>query len=415
MAEGFRKTVRGRAFQRRKEHRPFAFSLKKAQVTLETYAPNIWEELHGLADGLEVPFERAVAEFSNGRLRYPARGCSAVMTGGLYGRNYDFSIRSYDRILAAIQPQGVNASIGFSDRFTGRDDGMNEHGLCVGLHYVNEKTWQPGLACILIVRIILDQCATTREAIELLRRMPHGLSFNYSLIDTSGDAAVVEASPTAVAVREGPQLACTNHFQSPELDVYNRRNPGSHRRLPPLEAWAHEQPAAEKLFELLNSSRSPVFDHGYTEGAGTLHTLVCIPSTREMLVGIGGDVSPVRINVGDWSKGSAIHVGKLEGQLGGTLKPFDPKRRVRAKPTNLSGGSEKVFVGTNLADAAFKNLTLKNAKFDNINLEGASFDDINFADVIITENCNFSGMLIAGVSVEELFAAYKHHRSEKGS
>ena len=162
VAEGFLATPRGRAYARRKERRPFAFSLKNAQAALETYAPNIWEELHGLADGLGIPLERAVAEYSNGRLRYPKRGCSAVMTGGLYGRNYDYDVRHYDRLLVAVQAKGVHASVGFSDRFTGRVDGMNEHGLCVGLHMVNQKTWQPGLVCILIVRIVLDQCATTQ-------------------------------------------------------------------------------------------------------------------------------------------------------------------------------------------------------------------------------------------------------------
>lgn len=141
VAEGFLKTTRGRAFGRRKERRPFAFSLRNAQATLQTYAPNIWEELHGLADGLKIPFERAVAEYSNGRLRYPPRGCSAVMTAGLYGRNYDYDARRYDKMLIAIQPKGVHASIGFSERFTGRVDGMNEHGLCVACI---KSTRQPG-------------------------------------------------------------------------------------------------------------------------------------------------------------------------------------------------------------------------------------------------------------------------------
>ena len=86
MAEGFKKTSRGRAYGRRKERRPFAFSLKNAEAALKTWAPNIWAELHGLADGLAIPLERAVAEYSNGRLRYEKRGCSAVMTAGLYGR-----------------------------------------------------------------------------------------------------------------------------------------------------------------------------------------------------------------------------------------------------------------------------------------------------------------------------------------
>ena len=421
MAQGFRTTARGRAFKRRKERRPFAFSLKNAEVALKTYAPNIWEELHGLADGLEISLERAVAEFSNGRLRYPARGCSAVLTGGLYGRNYDFSIKRYDRILAAIQPDNVNASIGFTDRFTGRDDGMNEHGLCVGLHYVNDKKWQPGLVCILIVRIVLDQCSTTREAVDLLKRLPHGLSFNYSLIDAHGNAAVVEASPTGIAVRTGPHLACTNHFQSPELDTYNRKNPGSHRRLPPLETWAGAKPAAEELFTLLNASDSPVFDHGYAKGQGTLHTFVCTPAKREMLVGVGGDAAPVRINLKDWRNGAPIAPARLEGQLGGKLHPFDPKRRVQADTGNASA---KVFAAANLANAAFTDVTLQDATFDSanlagtrfkdINFAGAVFDDINFSNVEISANCNFAGMQIAGVSVQDLFASYRRHSDETG-
>jgi len=411
VAQGFLATPRGRAYSRRKERRPFAFSLKNARAALTTYAPNIWEELHGLADGLGIPLERAVAEYSNGRLRYPKHGCSAVMTGGLYGRNYDYDVRHYDRLLVAVQAKGVHASIGFSDRFTGRVDGMNEHGLCVGLHMVNQATWQPGLVCILIVRIVLDQCATTREAVKLLRRLPHGLGFNCSLIDAGGAAAVVEASPAAIAVREGAQLACTNHFQSKELQAYNRRNTGSYRHLPPLEAMARDQPPALELFAALNRSLSPVFDHRYATGSGTLHTLVCTPATRQMLVGVGGDATPESIDAGAWAAGAPLGLSKLEGQLGGTAKPFDPGRRVVSKAGHSS--TAKVFIGTDLSSAVFKDLTLAKATFHNASLADAQFDDIDFSNAAITANCNFRGMQIAGVPVADLFAAYKKQQSSK--
>jgi len=411
MAEGFLKTSRGRAFGRRKEHRPFAFSLKNAEVTLKTYAPNIWEELHGLADGLKIPFERAVAEYSNGRLRYPKRGCSAVMTGGLYGRNYDYDVRHYDRLLVAIQPKGINASIGFSDRFTGRVDGMNEHGLCVGLHMVNEATWQPGLVCILIVRIVLDQCANTREATNLLRRIPHGLGFNYSLLDASGAAAVVEASPAALVVREGNRLACTNHFQSPELQAYNRRNTGSYRHLPPLEDMARQDLSAVELFNALNRSLSPVFDHRYASGSGTLHTLTCTPAIRQFLVGVGGDALPECIDFGIWSRGTPLALCELSGQLGGTAKPFDSKRRVMSRAGH--NGPAKVFIGTHLNSAVFKDLSLANATFANVSLAGAKFNDINFSNTVIARNCDFSGMEIAGVKIKDLFAAYEQQTQGK--
>jgi predicted choloylglycine hydrolase len=408
MAEKFLRTPRGRAFGRRRERRPFAFSLRNAQAALQAWAPNIWEELHGLADGLKIPVERAVAEYSNARLRYPPRGCSAVMAGSLYGRNYDYDASRYDRILVAVQPQGVNASIGFSDRFTGRVDGMNEHGLCVGLHQVNNKAWAPGLACILIVRIVLDQCATTREAIALLRKIPHGGGYNYSLMDTDGAAAVVEASPAALAVREGETLGCSNHFVSPALQLFNRRNPGSWRHLPALEDFARQLLPADRLFKALNNSLSPVFDHRYGSGSGTLHTIVCTPAARQMQVGVGGDAAPVSVDLKSWAGGKALDLQALDGQLGGTAKPFDPGRRVVSKPEH--SGPAKVFIGTPLDSAIFKDLTLAKATFANVSLAGAKFDDIDFSNTVITSNCNFAGMQLAGVSVKELFAAYEQRK-----
>lgn len=43
--------------------------------------------------------------------------------------------------------------------------------------------------------------------------MPHGLSFNYSLLDRTGDTAVIEAAPKGVAVQRGAPIACTNHLR----------------------------------------------------------------------------------------------------------------------------------------------------------------------------------------------------------
>ena len=332
-AKGFRNSPRGRTFKHRRGRGRYGFSIKNAQAALATYAPNIWEELHGLADGLEIPFETAVMRYSNGRLAYPTYGCSSLSTVDLFGRNYDYSVGKYNSMLLAIQPKGVNASIGFSDRFTGRVDGMNEHGLCVALHLVNQsKSWRPGLGCILTVRIVLDQCATTAEAVKMLKRLPHGLSFSYSLKDAKGVGAVVEASPLEVVVREGGNLACTNHFQIKKLQMFNRRSAWTYQRLPPLEAWSKARLSPEELFRALNRSASPVFDHRYAFGCGTMHTLVCEPASRSLLVGVGGDALPQQIEFYAWTRGAAIGVTKLEGQLGGKTRPFDADRLPRRSP-----------------------------------------------------------------------------------
>lgn len=120
----------------------------------------------------------------------------------------------------------------------------------------------------------------------------------------------------------------------------------SQARLPALEAWAASEPLQqdlfkpkndERLFRLLNNSDSPAFHHGYATGAGTLHTIVCSPKDRTILVGIGGDAQPVKLDINSWSKGTNLPVHVIEGQLGGTQRPYDPKSRASSAKTKGEG------------------------------------------------------------------------------
>jgi predicted choloylglycine hydrolase len=120
-----------------------------------------------------------------------------------------FPAAQYEARFALVQARGSYASIGSSGLLTGRLDGMNERGLSLGLHLVKARPQSPGLSSVVLVRRVLDSCATTAEAIEALRRLPHAMQYNYSLLDAGGVAAVVEAAPGAVAVRMGDWLACT--------------------------------------------------------------------------------------------------------------------------------------------------------------------------------------------------------------
>jgi predicted choloylglycine hydrolase len=58
----------------------------------------------------------------------PTGGCSAVMSGGVYGRNYDFRPRGYEARFALVQARGSYASIGSTHLLTNRLDGMNDAG-----------------------------------------------------------------------------------------------------------------------------------------------------------------------------------------------------------------------------------------------------------------------------------------------
>jgi len=328
-ADAFAATARGRVFLRRRTiARPPWFDIRNEERAFARFSPALWAEVGGLADGLGVSMERAVFCFANNGLRPPTGGCSAVIHAAVYGRNYDFQPRRYGARLALVQPAGSFASFGASEMLTGRLDGMNERGLIVGLHRVRTSPRLPGFSCVVIVRMVLDQCGSTAEAVALLRRLPHAMAYNYSLLDAGGVAAVVEAVPGSVAVRNGDWLACTNHFQSPRLRPLNRRAAHSQARLPPLEAWAAARTGAEELFTALNRSTSPAFHHGYLRGAGTLHTIVGEPAKRRLLIGIGGDAAALDedmldVDLAEWVAGKDLPVTSLAGQLGGLAHPFE--------------------------------------------------------------------------------------------
>ncbi len=197
---------------------------------------------------------------------------------------------------------------------------MNERGLSLGLHLVKARPHAPGLSSAVLVRRVLDSCATTAAAIEALRRLPHAMQYNYSLLDAGGVAAVVEAAPGAVAVRMGDWLACTNHFQSPQLKRLNRRVAHSIGRLPPLEGFAARGLSAEQTFTALNNTASPAF-HNYPNGTQTLHTLVAEPVKRRLLIGIGGDAAALEEDMLEvafprWVAGEDLAVTGLKGELG---------------------------------------------------------------------------------------------------
>ena len=247
----------------------------------------------------------------------------------MYGRNYDFRPRGYEARFALVQARDSYASIGGSHQLTGRLDGMNQHGLTIGLHLVKVRPRFP-LTSTLLVRRVLDSCATTAEAIDLLRRLPHAMKYNYSLLDAGGVAAVVEAGAGAVVVRRGDWLACTNHFQSSQLKGLNHRVAHSIGRLPPLESWAARQLSAEQTFKALNFSASPAF-HNYGN-AQTLHTIVTEPPKRRLLIGIGGDAAALDEDMLDvdfmlWVAGEDLPVKQLKGQL----NPGIPFRRTTAR------------------------------------------------------------------------------------
>jgi len=199
---------------------------RESEGEVKRVFPEILEEIKGFADACNAPYERLAAfMFSIGAFKAELM-CSvfASFNGSnvVFGRNYDFfySFKKYTESYLTCPENGC-WSLGHSDVFIGREDGINEKGLAIGMTGVSSEGNRPGMSFCLATRCVLDKCASVKEGIKILSRVQHTSTFNFLLADKEGDMAVVEAAPERVRVRsplEGESfLVATNHFVHPEM------------------------------------------------------------------------------------------------------------------------------------------------------------------------------------------------------
>ncbi|WP_309089712.1 C45 family peptidase [Domibacillus sp.] len=301
--------------RRQKSLRSYDIDFKKVKAYFQSFLPLIWEELEGLAESLGWSLYEVVHEYSGFQADDVNSGCSALMNNGVFARNYDYHPKTYEGRLLLWQPDHGYASVGISGRMIGRIDGMNEKGLVIGFHFVNRRRAEDGFTCSVIARMVLDSCATTDQAIDLLRSIPHRHAFNYSLYDASMHSAVVEASPRGVQVHK-QAAACANHFLSDTLSSENRHHTAeSKERLQTLQHFSETSQSSIERYMLFNDPAYGVFKKKYASWAGTLHTTVYEPASLRMLLGVGESAHPLPIDFGRWLAGERLPITRLFGKI----------------------------------------------------------------------------------------------------
>ena len=196
---------------RKRENRHFIVDPETSMSMLRNIAPQVLDEIQGLADALELNITEAFKKFGGYYLELTRSGCSIFTESNFFVRNYDSHPRGYEGRYIFYQPtdQGY-AFMGPTMQITGRIDGMNEKGLVIGYNFTHTKKSADGFMCSMIARLVLETCANTDEAVALLKDIPHRHSFSYVVQDSRGIPYVIEASPRNVAVRQSN--ICTNHF-----------------------------------------------------------------------------------------------------------------------------------------------------------------------------------------------------------
>ncbi|MFJ7746338.1 C45 family autoproteolytic acyltransferase/hydolase [Peribacillus sp. NPDC097295] len=312
-------TVKNREDQWKVRQPRFTVEEGEVKQAITSFAPGVWEEILGFQEALKWPMERVLQEFGGYRLDYVRSGCS-IMTGDSYlVRNYDYHPKTYEGRYVLFQPtdQGY-ASIGPSQRGTGRMDGMNEKGLTIGYNFMNRKNPGDGFICCMIGRLILESCANVEEAVAMLKEIPHRHSFTYVVYDGSGKTYIIETSPRSVEVRTA--TACTNHFEI--LKHENRHHlVDSKRRLDTIHQQQESISDAYEAFRLFNDTNQGVFSELYSSWAGTIHTSAYLPGEMKAWIALGGNQEPTILDFAKWLAGEDIEKERIMGVIDTTI-PF---------------------------------------------------------------------------------------------
>ena len=293
---------------------------KKAKEMLKAISPNLLKELEGIAKGLDMELDTIIRLYSGYDITFPAMGCTTLINEDYYVRNYDFSPKIYDARFVFSNPISGYASVGFSQQVIGRLDGMNEKGLVVGLHFVNDAYKGEGFLATTIVRMLLDQCSSVKEAVDFISTIPHGYCYNYSITDASGEGVVVEASPDKQIVHGRSPLICANHFEARSLQQKNKKEIlGSIKRKEYISSLLTEELSPITAYHHFNNGKSPLFFKYYKEYFGTLHTVVYSPKDLSLIIGIGENSEPVKFSLKGYLDGTINLPQVLKGRIDQTV------------------------------------------------------------------------------------------------
>lgn len=211
-------------------------SFEEIQAFYEEYCPGINDEIMGFADGLGVP--AAKLQFYNPPIFHPGN-CSqlAVLSSvtdddHVYvGRSYEFNHDQNDLRLCTVRIKGKVKHLGFTELLLGRDDGINDYGLCVtfsgGGTFKREPT-KRGFNFFLLVRALLDNCRTVAESVERLKKTPVSGYWNFLMTDKNNNAALMQFFDGEYAISQigrGSSEQClfsTNHYLLPSLVKYQK-------------------------------------------------------------------------------------------------------------------------------------------------------------------------------------------------
>ena len=193
----------------------------------QNFFPEILDEIRGVADGQGCSPEKLRTLLFRLYSIAPGANCSCFALSGkgqiLLGRNSDFFLELKERNMNVIYD--VPAASQFTANTTSfiqMEDGVNRHGLAVGLTSVLPRRIKPGMNAGLLLRFFLEKCRNVDEVIQSIAEIPVSSSQTFTAADPSGRIALIECSSEHISVSSTPLpqdfLCAVNSFHLTTMD-----------------------------------------------------------------------------------------------------------------------------------------------------------------------------------------------------
>ena len=189
-------------------------------------------------------------------------------------RNYDYPASRLEGIVSLTAWNGRRV-IGMSDCLWGLLDGINDAGLAVSLTFGGRREVGDGFAIPLVVRYVLETCATAAEAGEALARIPVHAAQNVTVLDASGAFLTAYVGPGR-APRLEAIAATTNHQGTVDWPEYARAIRSVEREHCVVELLA--DPALDRDRFIDAFLQPPLHSAEHGRGFGTIYTAAYFPA-----------------------------------------------------------------------------------------------------------------------------------------
>ena len=203
---------------------------KKSQSILSSFFPEVCDEIRGMTNGLNYPYEKFASWLLCMGCCYDPNGCTAfcfIQNNRIfYGRNNDLPpfLKKVSKSILYKLKNGYSF-IGNTSSMINMEEGLNERGLAVAMTFLVPTMIVPGINSLFLVRYLLEKCATTKEAMNALQGWPTPSACNIILADKMGDMVVAECTPEKLFIRKPAAgenfIVAANHFPSDEMKSHN--------------------------------------------------------------------------------------------------------------------------------------------------------------------------------------------------